>query len=171
MPLNRNVHQGSYGEAFVHALACAAGFTIARQHLDVDGVDWQIGAVGPLGSIRSPKIDVQVKSSSRARDSDDHWSHRLRVSHFNALAGRDFMVPRFLTVVITPEEARQYVRVDADAMILSHAAYWLSLADQELLPADDADPKTTTVRVPKRNLLTVETLTALVRGDMEGATA
>jgi hypothetical protein len=168
--LHRNVHQGSYGEAFVYALACAAGFTAGRQHLDMDGIDWQICGVGPLGTRRSPKIDVQVKTWSRAEETTDHWAHRLKIGHFNALAGSGFMVPRFLIVVIAPTDADGYVRIDPDAMILSHAAYWLSLADRAELSAEDRT-RTVAVRVPKRNLLTVDTLAALVRGDVEGVSS
>jgi hypothetical protein len=80
------------------------------------------------------------------------------------------MVPRFLVVVITPADADGYVRIDPDAMILSHSAYWLSLADRAELPAKD-ETKTVAVRVPKRNLLTIEALAALLRGDMEGASS
>ena len=170
MALHRNAHQGSYGEAFVYALACAAGFTVGRQHLDSDGVDWQICSVGPVGTRRSPKIDVQVKTWSRAKETADYWTHHLQVGHFNALAGAGFMVPRFLVVVITPTEADGYVRIDPDAMILSHAAYWLSLADRAEMPVEDGT-KTVAVRVPKRNLLTVETLAALIRGDVEGVSS
>jgi hypothetical protein len=169
--LHRNVHQGSYGEAFVHALACAAGFTVGRQHLDVDGVDWQIGSVGPLGSLRSPRIEVQVKSWSQAKATSQHWNHRILVSHFNMLAGPGFMVPRFLMVVVAPISPDQYVQIAPDAMILSHAAYWLSLADRDALPTDETGTRTTSVQVPMRNLVTVDTLTALVRGDVEGASS
>lgn len=169
MALHRNVHQGSYGEAFVYALACAAGFTVGRQHLDSDGIDWQISSVGPLGSRRSPKIDVQVKTWSRASESSDHWTHRLQINHFNALAGPGFMVPRFLVVVIAPTDTNSYVRILPRAMILTHAAYWLSLANRAELPTEDGT-KTVTVQVPKRNLLTIDTLGALVRGDVEEST-
>jgi len=105
---------------------------------------------------------------TQARETTDHWGHRLRVGQFNALAGAGFMVPRFLVVVIAPTDADEYVRIDPDAMILSHAAYWLSLADRAELPADDG-ARTVAVRVPKRNLLTGDALAALVRGDLEGA--
>lgn len=105
MALHPSVHQGSYGEAFIYALACAAGFTVGRQHLDVDGVDWQIGSVGPHGSLRSPRIEVQVKTWSRASETAEHWTDRIKVTHLNAVAGSGFMVPRFLVAVIAPASA------------------------------------------------------------------
>jgi hypothetical protein len=71
-----------------------------RQHLDVDGVDWQIGGGGPQGSVRSPRIEVQVKTWARAEEGNDHWTNRVDIKHFNALAGAGFMVPRFLVAVV-----------------------------------------------------------------------
>jgi len=62
--VNRNVHQGLHGEGFIYALASAGGFVTSRSNLDVDGVDWQIARPGPQGTSRSPKIEIQVKSSS-----------------------------------------------------------------------------------------------------------
>jgi len=55
-------------------------------------------------------------------------------------------------------------------MKLGMAAYWLSLADQDVKPAGDDDPKSIEVGVPRRNLLTVETLSALLSGHLDGAT-
>ena len=55
-------HQGLHGEGYIFALACAAGLLASRPILDVDGVDWMIGSPGPLGTARSPKIEVQVKT-------------------------------------------------------------------------------------------------------------
>lgn len=166
MALHRNVHQGSYGEALVYALACAAGFTVGRQHLDVHGVDWQIASAGPRGSIRDPRIEVQVKTWSTADETPSGWRGRLRTAHFNQLTGR-FMVPRLLVVVIAPDDPADYVRIDPAAMIFSHAAYWLSLADEAPVDADERE--TLTVEVPHGNLLTVQTLTALVHGEQKGA--
>jgi hypothetical protein len=54
-------------------------------------------------------------------------------------------------------------------MKLGMAAYWLSLADSELLPEDDDEQKSIVVAVPQCNLLTIETLTALLSGDIQGA--
>jgi hypothetical protein len=55
-------------------------------------------------------------------------------------------------------------------MQLGMAAYWLSLADQNVKPAGDDGPRSVEVAVPRRNFLNVETLSALLSGDLEGAT-
>jgi hypothetical protein len=65
---------------------------------------------------------------------------------------------------------RRYSVCDGDCMRLSTAAYWLSLADRDLLPMDEDSKQSVAVSVPKRNLLCVETLTALLSDDLGGAT-
>jgi hypothetical protein len=168
--LNRNVHQGLHGEGFIYALACAGGFTSARANLDLDGVDWQIAHPGPRGTTRSPKIEIQVKSSSAPSLTHDTIRHRLDVAHFNHLAGPNFQIPRFLSVVIVPPNAEHYAVCTDEHMKLGVAAYWLSLADREILPTGADHPESVVVDVPRRNLLTVTTLGRLLAGDLEGAT-
>lgn len=163
--MNKNVHQGLHGEGFVHALACAAGFTTSRMNLDLDGVDWQIAHPGPRGTTRSPKIEIQVKSASAPLVKNGAIHHRIDVAHFNHLAGPGFQIPRFLAVVIVPADVEHYALCSAEHMRLSTAAYWLSLANRETLPTGAGDPKSVVVAVPMRNLLTVDALGRLLDGD------
>jgi hypothetical protein len=167
--VNKNVHQGLHGEGFIYALACAGGFTTSRHNLDLDGVDLQIAYPGPRGTTRSPKIEVQVKSSSAPVIKEDAIHHPLHVRHYNQLAGANLQVPRFLSVVIVPPSTENYAVCTDDAMTLSTAAYWLSLADREILPIGEGDASRVTVRVPLRNLLTVDALGCLLDGDLGGA--
>lgn len=169
--LNTNVHQGLHGEGFIYALACAAGLTTAKMNLDVDGVDWQIAATGPRGTLRSPKLECQVKSKSNPDLRDNKYRVRLEVEKYNKIAGDGFQVPRFLFTVVVPREPSDYAVCDHDAMRLGTAGYWLSMADFATEPSGDSDPKSVVLEVPRNNLLTTETLQALLIGDLEGATA
>lgn len=169
--MNTNVHQGLHGEGFVHALACAGGFTTSRMNLDHDGVDLQVACPGPRGTIRSPKIEFQIKSSSRTEVKGDALHHRLKAKHFNHLAGPGFQVPRFLALVIVPSDVGRYAICTEEVMRLSTAAYWLSLAEQDEVPSGPDERKTVAVRIPRRNLLTVESLSSLLTGDLKGGAA
>lgn len=165
MPQTRQQHQGLHGEGFIFAMACAAGLLASRPVLDVDGVDWTIGYSGALGSLRSPKIELQVKTwSKRPLAKNTAWRYRLSVKHFNALAGSGFAVPRFLVLVTVPAEITGYALCDDAGMTLCHAAYWVSLVDREQVPEGDGEPKTVAVEVPRGNLLTPESLIKLVAG-------
>jgi hypothetical protein len=166
--LTMQQHQGLHGEGFIFALASSAGLTLARFNVDVDGVDWLIAHPGLLGGVRSPKIEVQVKSWSNPKGDRDSWHYRLSVKHFNSLAGGHSTVRRYLILVIAPEDPTEYAVV-GDALELRHRAYWMTLADRQIVPDGTEDSKTVTVLVPKRNLLTMDSLRALVGGDHPGA--
>jgi hypothetical protein len=165
MELNRNQHQGLFGESYIQVLASAAGLTVARKNLDVDGVDFTIGYVGDLGSMRHPEIQVQVKTWAHrsAVWRDGGWKYRLRAKHFNELAGRRFMLPRFLVLVVVPDEWTDYAVVREGVTELSHCAYWRSVLDHDPVNLDPA--AMIPVDVPGANLLTVEALLALMKPD------
>lgn len=74
---------------------------------------------------------------------------------------------RFLVMVTVPPEASDYARCDPQCMRLGHAAYWVSLADQQPILDGPEAPQTVTVSVPARNLLTPQALVALVSSGEE----
>ncbi|GAA2550941.1 hypothetical protein GCM10010435_21370 [Winogradskya consettensis] len=168
--MNANVHQGLHGEGFIFALASAAGLTTSRMNLDVDGVDWQIAASGPRGTVRSPKIECQVKSKSAPDLRDEHYRVRLPIESYNKIAGEGFQIPRFLFVVVVPVEASDYAACRHEGMTLGNAGYWLAMA-QFAPQSVEEHGKSIVLDVPKANLLTPVTLRALLIGDLEGAVA
>jgi hypothetical protein len=160
-PLDRNNHQGWYGEYFIQALAAAAGFIIARPLPDLVGADLLL-----LGSEEwhddYPFARVQVKSWSRPKGDERTWNYRITEKQFNALAGPR-RVPAFLFLVLVPRAAHEYAQADADLLRLNHAAYWVSLADRQKVPNPGAR-QYVTIAVPRQNLLTVDSLNGLFTG-------
>jgi hypothetical protein len=102
--MNPRQHQGQHGEGFVYAMASSAGLLVSRPSLDIDGIDWLIGYPGQVGTVRSPKIEVQVKSWSTPEGDDSVWTYRMRLGHYNALAGGGFEIRRYLVLVIVPAD-------------------------------------------------------------------
>jgi hypothetical protein len=91
----------------------------------------------------------------------------MRVDHYDNLVGkvgRELPARRYLFLVIVPREVGSYCVATEECLTLSHAAYCASLMDET--PASQL-PNTSkvTVSVPKKNLLTVEALTNLIRVD------
>jgi hypothetical protein len=125
VPLDSNSRQGWYGEACVHVIAAAAGLVVSRPYPDYDGIDWNVAHPGPRGTKRAPKLDLQVKSCASPADNEggESWSYRLKLAHFNQLAGRGFDVPRYLAFVITPDDADKYVTVTSEAITLAKTVY------------------------------------------------
>jgi hypothetical protein len=160
--LDPRIRQGYYGEAFVRALAASAGLVVSRPDLDVSGEDFIIGMPGLRGSVRNPRIEVQVKSWCNPSGSATTWRYRMRAAHFNELAGGRFYLPRYLFLVVVPQDADEYAVAADDALRLHHAGYWASFADRELV----AGASTITVDVPRRNLLTAAALRGLMPAEL-----
>ncbi|WP_031027081.1 DUF4365 domain-containing protein [Streptomyces albus] len=158
VPAGRSGHKGDFGEQFVRALAAAANLDASRRDLDRVGVDWQLGYLGRAGTLRYPSIDVQVKFWSKPTGSADAWHYPLEIKNYNWLAGRDWQLPRFLFLVIAPDDPQLWTDVTDDRFLLRHAAYWASFHGCDPVPPKDS---TLTVHVPKANLLTVKELNGL----------
>ncbi len=153
-------HQGQFGEDYVRVLATAAGLTVAKCDLDVDGIDLQLTLPDDVGSVRSPRIEVQVKTISRLRPVDGVFRFDgLNGRQFNKLAGPRFMVPRYLFLVTVPPEASRYTDLNHHGLLLRHIGYWASLHSHETVPEGRARVR---VKVPTANVLTVPRLRDLV---------
>ncbi|MER5363270.1 DUF4365 domain-containing protein [Streptomyces sp. NPDC002785] len=150
-----NNHKGDFGEQFVRALATAANLNVSNSR-DRLGIDWELTFPGRGGTRRYPQIQEQVKCWNRPKDTGDSWRYPLRVHNYNLLSGRDFYVPRFLLLVVVPEDAGEWVEAPHEGLLLRHAAYWACFHDNEL--TDRPKDSSLTVSVPKANLLTTETL-------------
>ncbi|MEU6771722.1 DUF4365 domain-containing protein [Streptomyces sp. NPDC046759] len=154
-----NGHRGAFGEEFIRMLATAANLDVTRKERDRVGVDWQLGYAGRRGTRRFPAIEAQVKCTSSPDVHGDHIRYPLKVKNYNLLAGPGFEMPRFLFLVLAPADPFTWSHATEDHLLLSHAAYWMCLHDQEPLPMDNrSSTATRTVYVPRANLLTVDSL-------------
>ncbi|MFH9610488.1 DUF4365 domain-containing protein [Streptomyces sp. NPDC017448] len=165
--LNSEVWQGHFAEGLVWALSCAAGLNPGRRSLDVDGVDIQIGFPGRVGTMRYPLIEAQVKSCSNPRYVDDSFSYSIPTKNYNDLIGRvgvELPTRRYLFLAHTPAAKANYVLSSATSSNFHHAIYWVDLMDRDPLEPETQDSKA--VHVPTSNLLTVETLVRLVKGEL-----
>lgn len=155
-------HQGRYGEAYFNTLAVAAGVVASPLSGgdDIEGIDFYASLPRDVRGRRYPMIGVQVKTTASPKLSMTRSVFKFRGLDevgFNDLAGDGFQIPRFLVVVVVPPNDSEYARATTEALQLRYAAYWLSLADRELVAHPRRDRKVT-VDVPRQNLLTVESL-------------
>jgi hypothetical protein len=153
--------QGYFGESFVRVLASAAGLVATQHDVDVTGVDFTFDHPGSRGTTRYPKIEAQVKSWSRAAGAEDAWHYPMNVAHFNELADNDYHIPRYLFLIVVPDDSAAYTHADIDALHLRHCGYWVSLADRSRI--DPARQSKVSVHVPRRNILTADVLRALMQ--------
>ena len=159
--LNRNVHQGYFGEALMKTLAAAAGYTVVVDDVDIYGVDVLLRTGG---GTKLPLAQIQVKTASDPDVTADHLRFNgLTEVQFNKIAGPDFRNPCFLVVITVPRMPPAPVCVTAEEMLVSCVPYWISLADRDVVQSPSRDRKVM-VEIPRSNILTVEALTELADG-------
>jgi hypothetical protein len=155
-------HQGKFGEDYVRVLASAAGLIVSTPDLDIVGVDFSLHWPARTGTAAYPTIDVQVKSWSQPRNSGGIWRFDgLNEVQFNKLAGGGYTAPRYLFLVVVPDDPCQYAEISAGGMLLRFQGYYLSLSEEALIHNPNSKRKRA-VDVPVGNILTVRTLQTLM---------
>lgn len=145
--MTRTARQERFGDAFLMAIASAAGCTLAKPETDDDSVDWTLSCRLP----RRPKIDVQMKTTSAVEfGSDPTVSYPLKKKNYVELTLTDLVVPRILVLVTVPGSIEQWLSLIPEQLVLRRAAYWISLAGYP--PRNNTT--SVTVDIPRENLLT-----------------
>ena len=151
--------QSEFGIAYVRAVAHAAGFFTQESNrtTDGDGVDLTICHRGARGTVRSPRLDLQVKTTA-GTVAQDPIPYDLDVKNHHELVCADWQVPRALVLVVVPEPPAPWVEATEAQLILRRCGYWLSLRGQP------ATTNTTTQRVflPRAQVFHVQPLRDLM---------
>ena len=160
--MDENEQKQQLSIAYLHAVASAAGFACQAPGVDDDSVDRTNVARGWVhrkAVLRSPKIDVQLKSVVREpfTGADRSLTFRLSKKNYDELRHRS-MVPRLLVVLLLPRRRRRWLEQDDERMLSRYAAYYVSLAGA---PETSLRGKVPVV-VPRQNLLSVDNLRRLM---------
>lgn len=150
MELNQRKEQFSI--AYVRAVASVAGFTAYKHEVDDDSVDLGLAARGAMGTVRSPKLDMQIKCTSREILGAVSLAFPLSIKNYNDLRPEDLLVPRILVVVLVPDALEDWLVHSEEQLLVRHCAYWMSLRGME----DRNNVANVTVHVPRNNQFTVD---------------
>ncbi len=157
--------QEQFSNAYVRAVISAAGYRVYVPEPDDDSVDIGIGEKGACGTIRSPRIEIQLKSTSQDVLRDTLLSFRIEKKNYDELRGENFMVPRLLVVVVVPQNPTQWIKQSERALTMRHCGYWFSL--RQCPPRTESS---VTLYIPRAQVFTVSALKDLMagigRGDM-----
>jgi hypothetical protein len=153
-------YQGAYAEAYMEALALAAGLNVAIHKVD-DGIDLLVRYTGDELVRSWPGIDLQVKSWTTPTGTGEFWSYdRLNEKQYNKLATPDKTHPRYLVVILVPADRSRLAEVVEDGLLLRHRAYFAQVPGPVV--ENPSDKRRKRVLVPKRNVLTAAKLRELV---------
>jgi hypothetical protein len=157
--------KSEFSIAYTRAIAHAAGYFVqeANRMMDADGVDLTIFSRGAGGVTRSPRLDLQIKSTSNFTE-DDPFAYDLDVKNYHELRAVDLQVPRILLVVLVPEQRADWVQASLKDLTLRHCGFWHSLRGVE------GFSNTTTKRIfiERANCFHVDALATMMQRIREG---
>lgn len=138
--------KGEFGTAYVRAVSHAAGYFVngVDRMMDNDGVDLSIFARANNGPVRSPRLDVQVKTTS-LQVASDPFVYDLEVKAYNELCDPNWQVPRILVLVAVPDNRSDWVAATERELLLRYSGYWRSFRGETATQ----NSSTTRVLIPK----------------------
>lgn len=146
-------------EVYVRAVACAAGYVVAKKNFDMDGVDITVEAGGMI----RPKLDIQLKASINLTGPAATFNYFCPKRNYDLLR-MPTQTPRILVVLDLPKEQEEWLSITPEELIIRHSAYW-----HHLKGAEQTENETgCTVYIPKANRLDVPELQALMEKSRTG---
>ena len=153
-----------FSNAYVQAVTAVAGFALYKPFVDDDSIDWGIAQRGGSSTIRSPRIELQLKATSSAGIEDDSVKYALKVKNYEDLRHEDFLVPRILVIVVVPKAIDDWLSQSQTELVMRRCGYWASL--RGMPPTDNTD--IVTIPIPLSQMLDVSQLQAVMRRVGEG---
>jgi len=141
-----------FNYAYVCALAAHAGLNRGDFRVDDDSIDITFQTkhdFGP-GRLRSPLIQIQLKCTSQDLVVDGVIKFKLKIKNYDDLRGDNVVAPRYLAVLLVPEDVGAWIAHNDGHIALYNSCYWVSLRNAG--PTDN--DTTVTVDVPLAQRLT-----------------
>ena len=158
MDINHRKEEFSY--AYVHAVAAVAGYglVLMPKLVDHDGIDVQIAARGGKGTVRSPRLEAQVKCTSQDVIEEKRIAYPLEVKNYNDLIADNYHTDRILIVLAVPEDISLWLMHSEEQLAMKRCAYWTSLREGK----ETTNSATVTVSIPRQNQFTSDALISLM---------
>ncbi|BAZ19029.1 hypothetical protein NIES4071_109140 (plasmid) [Calothrix sp. NIES-4071] len=156
MDINQQKEQ--FSNAYIQALASAAGYSLYKPFVDNDSVDWGIASKGTEGIVRAPRLELQLKSTSRDVLDDSAIRYPLKLKNYNDLILDGYSSPRILVVVIIPDNPTDWLQQSFEEICLRQCGYWVSLRGM----APTTNTTNVTVTIPITNQFTVPVLQSIM---------
>jgi hypothetical protein len=144
----------------VQAVAARAGLITQPFNLDygVDGtfravVKGKNGRMCPSGT----GLDFQLKSTVNWWYEGEQVAYDLEAITYNDLVGRDRGIDFILVLFCMPKDETHWLALTESELVLRHCCYWFRPTG-----APTPNPSSVRIRFPRANLLTPESLLALM---------
>lgn len=160
-----NLQKELFSNAYLQAVTAVAGYSLYKPFVDDDSVDWGIAAKGREGRIRSPRLELQLKSTSRNVLGSNSINYPLKLKNYNDLRMADFAIPRILVIVLIPDNLVDWLHQSESELCMRYCGYWKSLRGM----SETANAKTVTVTIPRNNQFTVSAIQSIMQQIGQGS--
>ena len=126
--------------------------------MDDDSVDWGISLRGGKGTVRSPRIETQLKCTSQDVLRHDHLAFPLSIKNYDELRCVDYQVQRILIVVLVPTAVNDWMAQSEESLALRRCGYWATLRGEP----EVANETQITVYLPRVQIFSVDDLRAIM---------
>jgi hypothetical protein len=148
-----------FARAYVQAVAAVVGCHATKPDVDDDSVDLIFMRRTLDGPVRSPRLDVQLKTTARDPLAEEMLTLELSIKNYDDLRGDDVSTPRLLVVVVVPSELHEWMNHSEVELAMRRCGYWLSLRGEP--PVTNAATKT--VHLNRRQVFDASALEAIFR--------
>jgi len=163
--MTNKMQKEQFSRAYVQAVAACAGFSWSVPSVDDDSEDMILGRTGGTGTIRSPKLSLQLKCTSALTPTEDPFPFDIKIKNYDDLRDETVPIPRILVVVIVPDDVGDWLAHSEAEMVLRRCGYWVSLRALPTTP----NTANITVEIPRTQTLTVQSLKEMMERIGSGA--
>lgn len=144
--------------AYVTAIAAQAGVRHTTITVDDDSIDLMLIGRDYSGDIRNPQIQIQLKCTSQDMVQGDIIKFPLGVKNYNDLRGENVLCPRYLVILLVPDNHEEWIVHNDDCMMLHNRCFWVSIKAHP----PTSNTSNVTVDVPIEQRFTMDSLLELM---------
>jgi hypothetical protein len=157
-PMALTMQKERFNFAYITALAAHAGLNHSKLEVDNDSVDLSITGKGFSSGIRNPTIELQLKCTSQSLISGQVLKFPLSKKNYDDLRSDELAAPRYLVVLVVPQDYKNWIKHQPDHMEMHNLCYWVSIQNYPESP----NLKEVTVDIPLSQRFTTESLLDLM---------
>lgn len=156
--MHSNLIKEQFNKAFVRAISAQAGFQCSEPEVDIHSEDLLVHGHGFDGVYENPSISFQLKATSRKIIKNGMIKFSLKRKNYNDLIKVNVINPRYLAVMLLPNERSHWLEHGFMSSVIRRECYWFSL--QGMSPLKSAE--SITINIPLKNKLNANVINSLL---------
>lgn len=150
----------AFSGAYIRAVCAVAGCGCDPISLDNDKVDYTVTSRAKGRVFTKPKIDIQAKCTHQLEPyGDGDLAFTLDVETYENLRDTGVCSPRYLVVLVVPEDITGWIYQTPESLTIRHCAYWISLKGM----AETTNATSQTIHIPRKNVFTPTVLEEMMK--------